>query len=138
MIIRLSILILLLSFLTSCSRGSCSHILFMAFENSIGTDIEIQFRSDNIYYKQAPVTHLVNLIANESVDIELQSLEIRSYTSEDCEDTYANREIEISNESLSMYTFCRSGLFSYDSQKIRISKVSSSCLENESQILTGY
>jgi len=110
----------------------------MPFENTLESDIEIHFRSDNIYYGEAPVTHIKTLPANESVDIVLQSTKVNANGMSDCEDLYFNRGIEISNDSLSMYTFCVSGNKHGASQKVRVLEISSNCLINETKIMSGY
>ncbi|WP_455222832.1 hypothetical protein [Kaarinaea lacus] len=110
----------------------------MRFENTFPTDIEIKYQARNINYGQDPIPITASIPAEESKDIISQQIKASSSTTHDCEDGYSIIEVEISNESLSQYTFCESGALYDNSLKIRILEISANCSDDEAQITSGF
>ena len=139
-IFRLSLLLSVIMLFGGCS-SECTVSLFMRFENTLDADVEITYRTNNIYYGESPIYLTETIPANETRDIVSQTFKNSPSgisIGGSCEDDSLYRAVEISSDSLSMYTFCATDGPYVDGYKIRILEIARTCNENENKITSGY
>ena len=136
--LRLICALLPLFVLVSC--GECKVYRFVAFENSLSSSVEFTFQVDDLDSRENKIRFTELLSANENKNVTVEISGVTSSSTKDCEDTSRNwpNKIEISSDSLSLYTFCESGNIGDDSRKIRIDEFGAICNQDEEQVIDYF